>query len=170
MKGIDFESVSGQLSRTVGLREGDSDGLKVGSMLGLSEAKLEGVMDGIDVGDDEDVGMDDGLSDTIGVGFDDGLLEFIAVGDTVEGETLVPSPPSVGIGCRLILEVGPDGLSDDGRSIGVAPDPSDWPGLFSYIPVLTPTFALTVVPVSLYAKNSICSQKPRAQNPTILKT
>lgn len=50
MKGIDLESVSGHTSRTVGLREGDSDGINVGSMLGLSEAKLEGEIDGVDVG------------------------------------------------------------------------------------------------------------------------
>lgn len=50
MKGIDFESISGHSSRAVGLSEGDSDGVKVGSMLGLSEAKLEGDIDGVDVG------------------------------------------------------------------------------------------------------------------------
>ena len=50
MNGMDLESVSGHSSRIDGLDEGDSDRVAVGSELGLSEAKLEGEIDGVDVG------------------------------------------------------------------------------------------------------------------------
>ena len=94
--------------------------------------------------------MDDGISEKNGVGFEDGLLDAIAVGGSDAGETFVPSSPSVGMGWRLAPEVGPEGINVEGRSIGVTPEsPNDPPGLLSYVPLLPPTFAFTVVPVSL---------------------
>ena len=50
MNGMDLERVSGHSSRIVGLDEGDSDRVTVGLKLGLSEATLEGGIDGVDVG------------------------------------------------------------------------------------------------------------------------
>ena len=50
INGIDFESVSGHSSSIVGLNDGDSDRVTVGSKLGLSEAKTVGDTDGVDVG------------------------------------------------------------------------------------------------------------------------
>ena len=72
MNGIDLESVSGHSSSIVGLSDGDSDRVTVGSKLGLSEAKSVGEIDGVDVGRDEDVGAEEGLSETICVGLDEG--------------------------------------------------------------------------------------------------
>ena len=105
----------------MGLAEGDADGIKVGSKLGLSEGMDEIV--GVDDGEDDDVGIEDGMLELSGVGIGEGF----------------PNPPSEGIGWMLMPDIGPDGRND-GRSIGPEPesqslvDPPPGRLLLSYTP------------------------------------